>query len=66
LQSLSQLEKSGPTANDWIVALTDGEDNGSGYSDSVQAVKKALARSHVKVVVIGVGQDVQTEVNEST
>ena len=51
------------TQNDWIVALTDGEDNCS-KSGQKEKIIKRLSSSDNGLVIIGVGQDVQTNILE--
>ena len=46
----------GSTANDWIVALTDGQDSGS--KTSLLKTSNLLSSSNVNLLVIGVGEDV--------
>jgi hypothetical protein len=59
---LAQLSNTGPTSSDWIIALTDGDDNCSGNYCTAETVKAKLRTSNVGVVVIGIGNDVQTQV----
>jgi len=60
--SLSQLTGNGHTLNDWIIALTDGEDNAS--RETADNVMNQLRRSDVGLVMIGVGADLQTNLLE--
>jgi hypothetical protein len=55
------LRQQGNAKNDWIIALTDGEDNCSGNCN-VNTITEQLRTADVGLVVIGVGSDVQTEV----
>ena len=61
---LAQLSNSntGHTSSDWIIALTDGDDNCSGNYCSPETVNAKLRVSNVGVVIIGIGNDVQTQV----
>ena len=47
--------------NDWIVALTDGDDNCSAYI-TAETVKSKLRSARVGLVIIGIGNDVKAEV----
>lgn len=49
-----------PTKNDWIVALTDGEDNGSSLSEHSIKARLHSPSNDVNLIVIGVGEDVKT------
>ena len=57
LQQMRRQKKS----NDWIIALTDGEDNCS-RTCTVNSITNQLRNADVGLVVIGIGSDVQTEV----
>ena len=59
---LTQLSNTGHTSSDWIIALTDGDDNSSGKHCTAETVKAKLRTSNVGVVVIGIGNDVQRQV----
>jgi hypothetical protein len=62
---LNELPANAQISNDWIIALTDGEDNGSArYGHTKQTVMNLLRNSDVNVVIIGVGHDVQTQVSK--
>ena len=58
------LMKSGTrTRNDWIIALTDGDDNKSAeFRCTAETVKDMLHSADVGVIIIGVGADVNSEV----
>lgn len=59
-RSLMMLKSSTSfTSNDWIIALTDGDDNSSMYSRDT--LIRDIAASTVGVIVVGIGSDVQTE-----
>lgn len=47
-----------PTTSDWIITLTDGEDNSSSLKHN--ALVEKLKKSHVNLIMIGVGRDVLT------
>ena len=47
-------------SNDWIIALTDGEDNGSHITHSA-LIKRLKASGKANLIVIGVGSDVKTD-----
>jgi hypothetical protein len=62
---LNELPAETQISNDWIIALTDGADNGSNtYGHTKQTVVNALKSSDVNVVIIGIGKDVQTQVRK--
>ena len=48
--------KSNSTSNDWVISLTDGDDNSSRISDN--NLKNEIKNSSAGLVVIGVGTDV--------
>ena len=53
---------SGRTRNDWIIALTDGDDNiSAGLSCTADTVKRILQSADIGVIIIGVGADVKSE-----
>eukprot|EP01031_Cornospumella_fuschlensis_P028932 gene28932-34918_t len=52
------------TSNDWVVVLTDGEDNGS-KTKLPALLQRVREKPQVGLVVIGVGSDVQTEILQS-
>jgi hypothetical protein len=61
---VDELTFSGQICNDWLIALTDGDDNSSArYGHTKQTVMNSLRKSDVNVVIIGVGNDVQTQVS---
>ena len=47
--------------DDWIVALTDGDDNCSAHITAA-TVKSKLRSARVGLVIIGIGNDVKAEV----
>ena len=47
--------------DDWIVALTDGDDNCSAHI-TAETVKSKLRSARVGLVIIGIGNDVKAEV----
>lgn len=49
---------------DWMIVLTDGEDTGSDTHCTEEALKARLRNVDVSLVIIGIGSEVQTEVNE--
>jgi len=53
------LTHNGPTKNDWIIALTDGDDNCS--TESSDQLTSQLQTSDVGLVMIGVGADVKED-----
>ena len=65
MQCLQHLNMGKDSANDWIIALTDGDDNCSGANRTAAVVERQLSTADVGVVVIGIGSDVQTHVNKS-
>jgi uncharacterized protein YegL len=64
LQSFDSPQSSSSTSsfhsNDWIVALTDGEDNCSKMM-TIPALQELVAQSNIGLIIIGVGSDVHTE-----
>jgi tetratricopeptide (TPR) repeat protein len=48
------------SGSDWIVALTDGEDNGSMMG--IPSLQTLIAQSNVGLIIVGVGSDVHTEI----
>jgi len=48
--------KARPSSNDWVISLTDGDDNSSRISDF--DLKNEITKSSAGLVVIGVGSDV--------
>jgi len=58
---LSTLSGNGQTKNDWIIALTDGDDNSS--VEKPEDLRMQLATSDVGFVMIGVGADVKADVS---
>ena len=58
-QGINALNNSNTTnTNDWLICLTDGEDNSSISTNEVTA--KKLLNSNINVIMIGVGEDVKT------
>lgn len=49
------------TGSDWIIALTDGDDNRSG-TVTANHVAEQLKRTDIGLIIIGVGADVKPEV----
>ena len=62
--ALNSLSRS-PTSNDWIIALTDGEDNASKQSHGSMISRLQLKNGAVNLIVIGVGSDVETAILEA-
>ena len=58
LQSLNTNKSS----SDWVIVLTDGEDNGS--SIKINDLTAIIAASHANIIIIGVGADVPVAVLE--
>jgi len=63
-ESLKILMREPRTRNDWIIALTDGDDSET-TNCTAYTVKYILQSAEVGVVIIGVGRDVKSEVLES-
>lgn len=58
---LKFLRSTRGATDDWIVALTDGDDNCSAHI-TAETVKANLRSASVGLVIIGIGNDVQAEV----
>jgi len=58
LQSLNTNK----TSSDWVIVLTDGEDNGSCIK--INDLTAIIAASHASIIIIGVGADVPVAVLE--
>ncbi len=58
IATAEKLFADSPTSNDWIVALTDGEDNSSKWTH--ENLIACLQKSTVHVIIMGIGSDVQT------
>ena len=53
------------TRNDWIIALTDGDDNNSAMLRcTAETVRESLRSTDIGVIIIGVGADVKSEVRK--
>lgn len=63
MECLKQLATEPRTRNDWIIALTDGDDNQSNsFGCTAKTVECFLRTADVGVVIIGIGEDVQSQV----
>ena len=61
-RSISLLSGTDHSNNDWIIALTDGEDNSS-QEITVDSVMNELGRTDIGLIIIGVGADIQPSVS---
>ena len=61
-RSISLLSDTDHTSNDWIIALTDGEDNSSQEITS-DSVMNEFGRTDIGLIIIGVGADIQPDVS---
>ena len=61
-RSISLLSDTDHTHNDWIIALTDGEDNSS-QEITAESVMNEFGRTDIGLIIIGVGGDIQPDVS---
>ena len=59
-KALQQSASSSSAGSDWIVVLTDGEDNGSKVSIEQLQSKLAASTNSIGIIIIGVGADVDS------
>jgi hypothetical protein len=58
---LQRVRSGSDSGSDWIIALTDGDDNSSGVVKANNVVGQ-LQRTDIGLIIIGVGADVKPEV----
>ena len=58
---LQRVRSGSDSGSDWIIALTDGDDNSSGVVTANNVVGQ-LQRTDIGLIIIGVGADVKPEV----
>jgi hypothetical protein len=60
---LQRVRSGSDSGSDWIIALTDGDDNSSGVVTANNVVGQ-LQRIDIGLIIIGVGADVKPEVTD--
>ena len=60
-RSVGLLSDTDHTNNDWIIALTDGEDNSS-QEITADSLMNEFGRTDIGLIIIGVGADIHPDV----